>query len=110
MRKQETLLTINRVFEVLGNPLKFKIFLKILEEGCDCDIKEQTGLTGNCVSGLMKELNLPQSTVSMYLKDLEAAEIIVCEKNGKFLYCKPNKTMMITLKSFIDSAVKQIKS
>lgn len=100
---------INRAFELLGNPLRLKIFLRILQEGCDCDINSQSGYSGNCVTGIMKDLKLPQSTVSSYLKDLQNAGIIECSKNGKYLYCRPNKETMIALKSFIDSALSQIK-
>jgi len=109
MKREEFIQKINRAFELLGNPLHLKIFLRILSEGCDCDINSQSGYTGNCVTGIMKDLKLPQSTVSSYIKDLQDAEIIDCSKNGKYLYCRPNKDTMIALKSFVDSALSQIK-
>lgn len=109
MTKQEQLNEISRAFELLGNPLRFKIFLMILKEGCDCDIKTQTGYTGNCVSGIMKKLKLPQSTVSTYIKDLKSAQLIECEKRGKFFYCKPSRKGLLTLKTFLDSSVEMIK-
>jgi DNA-binding transcriptional ArsR family regulator len=109
MKRDEFIQKVNRAFELLGNPLRLKIFLKILSEGCDCDINSQSGYTGNCVTGIMKDLKLPQSTVSSYIKDLQDAKIIDCSKNGKYLYCRPNKETIIGLKSFIDSALSQIK-
>jgi len=109
MKRVEFIQKINRAFELLGNPLRLKIFLKILSEGCDCDINSQSGYTGNCVTGIMKDLKLPQSTVSTYIKDLQNAKIIDCSKNGKYLYCRPNKEAIVNLKSFIDSALSQIK-
>lgn len=109
MKRAHFFSKINKAFELLGNPLRMKIFLKILQEGCNCDINSQSGYTGNCVTGIMKDLKLPQSTVSSYLKDLQNAGIIECAKNGKYLYCRPNKETMIALKSFIDSALSQIK-
>jgi DNA-binding transcriptional ArsR family regulator len=109
MNRNTFIQKINRTFELLGNPLRLKIFLKILSEGCDCDINSQSGYTGNCVTGIMKDLKLPQSTVSSYIKDLQNAQIIDCSKNGKYLYCRPNKETIIDLKSFIDSALSQIK-
>jgi len=108
MKRDEFIQKINRAFELLGNPLRLKIFLKILQEGCDCDINSQSGYTGNCVTGIMKDLRLPQSTVSSYIKDLQDAKIIDCSKNGKYLYCRPNKETITNLKSFIDSALSQI--
>lgn len=109
MKRSEFFRKINRAFELLGNPLRMQIFLKVLNEGCDCNIKTQKGYTGNCVSGIVKELRIPQSTASTYLKDLEEGELIECEKNGKFVYCRPNKKMLTALKSFIDGSISQIR-
>ncbi len=109
MNREETIKQINRAFELLGNPLRLKIFLKILSEGCDCDINNQEGYTGNCVSGIVKDLKLPQSTASTYIKDLSDAKLIECKKNGKFLYCRPNKKTLTNIKSFIDSCISQLR-
>jgi predicted transcriptional regulator len=109
MKREEFLQQTIRYFELLGNLLRFKIFLKILSEGCDCDIDTQSGYKGNCVSGIMKDLNIPQSTASSYIKDLQDGGIIECTKNGKYLYCRPNKKSIIALKSFIDSSLSQLK-
>ena len=109
MKRRLFIKKINKAFQILGNPLHLKIFLKILSKGCDCDIDSQSGYTGNCVTGIMKDLNLPQSTVSSYIKDLQNGGIIECTKNGKYLYCRPNKETMVALKSFVDSALAQIK-
>lgn len=101
--------TVQKSFDLLGNPLRFKIFLKIVEEGCDCDLDTQQGYTGNCVTGVMEELKLPQSTVSTYIKELEKGGLIECKKNGKYVYCKPKKEGLIALKSFIDSSLSQLR-
>lgn len=108
MSGKNTFKAIQEAFDVLGNPIRFQIFLKILKEGCDCDLDTQKGYKGNCVSAVMKDLKLPQSTVSSYLKDLENWGLIECKKNGKYVYCKPKKETLITLKSFIDSSLAQI--
>lgn len=109
MKRAELFTKINHAFEVLGNPLRFRIYLKVLEEGCDCDFDDQRGVTKNCVSSIMKNLDMPQSTVSMYLKDLVNAGLVDCEKRGRFLYCRPNREMLIAIKSFIDSSISRIK-
>ena len=108
MKRAEKLSKISRAFELLGNPLRFRIFLKVLEEGCDCNFEKQSSVASNCVSSLMKELNMPQSTVSTYLKDLADAELIECEKQGRFLYCRPNRETLVLIKSFVDSSLSQI--
>ena len=109
MKRREVLGKISKAFELLANPLRLSIFLKILSEGCDCDIDQQTGLHGNCVSSIMKELRLPQSTASSYIKDLENGGLIECKKNGRFLYCRPKRETLIMMKSFIDSSIAQLR-
>lgn len=109
MKREEYINKIIRAFELMGNPLRMKIFLKILNEGCDCDISKQEGYTGNCVTGIMKDLRMPQSTVSTYMRELEQGGLIECRKNGKFVYCRPKKDMLTNIKSFIDSSVSQLK-
>ncbi|MBI3343261.1 winged helix-turn-helix transcriptional regulator [Candidatus Gottesmanbacteria bacterium] len=105
MKKHEVYKTIQQAFDLLGNPLRFTIFLKIAEQGCDCDLDSQKGYSGNCVSGVMKDLHIPQSTASSYIKDLENWGLIECRKNGKFLYCKPKRETLIVMKSFINGVL-----
>jgi DNA-binding transcriptional ArsR family regulator len=109
MKKQEFIAKTCRAAELLGNPLRMSIFLRILEQGCDCNIEEQEGLTGNCVSGIVRDLGVPQSTVSTYIKELVQGELITCSKRGKYLYCQPNRAMLVHLRSFFESALKQIR-
>lgn len=108
MKRAERLAKLGRAFELLGNPLRFRIFLKVLEEGCDCNFEDQSGVTANCVSSLMRDLDLPQSTVSTYLKDLADGELVECVKQGRFLYCRPNRETLLQIKSFVDSALSRI--
>lgn len=110
MTRADTYKTVQEVFDILGNPLRFQIYLKILKEGCDCNLDDQIGYKGNCVSAVMEDLKIPQSTASSYLKDLENWGLIECKKNGKYVYCKPKKETLVTLKSFIDSAVKDMSA
>lgn len=110
MKRVEFFAQLSRCFDLLGNPLRLKIFMRILSQGCDCDLSEQNGETGNCVSGIMKDLKLPQSTVSAYIKDLAAGGLVECAKKGKFLYCRPSKEALIAIKSFADGALNQIKN
>lgn len=109
MKRYKVLKTVQHAFDLLGNPLRFQIFLKIAEQGCDCDLDSQKGYTGNCVTGVMRELKIPQSTASSYLKDLENWGLIECKKNGKFVYCRPKRETLVAMKSFIDSCLLQVK-
>ena len=106
--RQKFYFRVQRAMELLGNPIRQKIFLRLIAEGCDCDIENQTGYSGNCVKGIMKELKLPQSTVSTYIKDLIDGEVIECSKNGKYVYCRPKKETLIALKSFVDGGLSRL--
>lgn len=105
MKRAQTFDLVQQACDVLGNPLRFRIFLRIVQEGCDCDLDSQKGFSGNCVSGIVKELRIPQSTASIYLDDLRRAGLIECKRNGKFVYCKPKKETLLAMKSFIDSCL-----
>lgn len=107
MNRHQTFKIVQQAFDLLGNPLRFAIFLKIAKEGCDCDLDHQKGYSGNCVSGVMRDLKIPQSTASSYLKDLENWGLIECKKNGKFLYCRAKRETFVAMKSFIDSVVER---
>ncbi len=109
MNRRQTLKTVQQAFDLLGNPLRFAIFMKIAQQGCDCDLDSQKGYTGNCVTGVMRELHIPQSTASSYIKDLTDWGLIECKKNGKFVYCRPKKDTLIAMKSFINSCLAQSK-
>lgn len=107
--KAQQIAKISRSFELLGNPLRLRIFMTIVSQGCDCDIKQQDGITGNCISGIMKELDLRQSTVSTYIKDLTAAGLVECQKRGRILYTRPSKAGLIQLKAFLDGVISQLR-
>lgn len=109
MAKQEQLAQLTRSFEVLGNPLRFQIFLTILSEGCDCDFEVEGTVEKNCVKGIMRALKLPQSTVSMYIKDLVDAGLVETRKVGRVVYSRPNRKGLIQLKSFTDGALAQLR-
>lgn len=107
MNRHQTFKIVQQAFDLLGNPLRLAIFMKIAEQGCDCDLDGQKGYTGNCVTGVMKELGIPQSTASSYINDLANWGLIECKKNGKFLYCRPKKETFVLMKSFVDSVVER---
>lgn len=108
--RQQLISQVCAISEVLANPLRMKLFLQILQEGCDCSFAESdSALESTCVKGLMVSLDMPQSTVSTYLKELERAGLIECQKVGRNLYCRPAKEGLTSLKLFTESALKQIR-
>lgn len=108
--REETTSKLEKIFEALANPLRMKLYLQILKEGCDCTFDDNTEtVDATCVKGLMVSLDMPQSTVSTYLRDLEECGLIECRKQGRNLYCRPSRGAVLDVKVFIDSALKQIR-
>ncbi len=108
--RQDTLQNLEKIFEALANPLRLKLYLQILQEGCDCTFDDdREAMEATCVKGLMAALEMPQSTVSTYLRDLEDGGLIECRRQGRHLFCRPRRDTLLDLKVFIDSAVKQIR-
>lgn len=109
MKNTKQLQDIRGAFEVLGNPLKLQIFISILSEGCECNFDDSEGIEANCVKGIMEALDLPQSTVSTYIKELSNAGLIECQKKGRIVYCRPSREGLAKVKGFIDGALAHIK-
>ena len=78
MNKEELINSVSHAFELLGNPLRMQIFLRILEQGCDCNIDEQEGTTVSQAAAL---LGLKSTSLSRMLNQLEKSGLIYRESN-----------------------------
>lgn len=108
--RQEAASRLECAFETLANPLRMRLFTQILREGCECSFgQDEAAVEMTCVKGLMEALDMPQSTVSTYLKDLELSGLIECKKVGRNLYCRPSRSVLLDMKVFVDGALKQIR-
>lgn len=70
--------TLSKVFSVLSNPIRLKIYLLILEGACEKD--------PNCATSIAEKLKLNQPTVSNHIKELMHANLVVVKKVGKHSY------------------------
>lgn len=75
-----------KCFRVLANQVRFKIFIEILEEACECNLDEQGYVWGNCVTGIADKLQLGQPTVSNHVKELLSCGLVTSQKKGKNVY------------------------
>ncbi len=106
---KEKIQKISASFEMLGNPLRMQIFLAIVQGGCDCNFNDTNFDESNCVKGIMESLEIPQSTASTYIKDLERVGLVETKKVGKFLYSRPSKKGLLELQIFLKATISQIR-
>ena len=57
---------------------------------------------GNSVSDIASRFDLSLSTVSHHLKELRNAGLIICEKRGQWVYCRPNPDVFKDIEGFLD--------
>lgn len=77
------------IYKVLSDPTRLSI-IKMLQE------------TGSvCVCKVSEQFNLTQPTLSYHMALLVSAELVCCEKIGKFKHYRCNESTITALKEFI---------
>jgi ArsR family transcriptional regulator len=89
-----------RVFKALGDENRMTIF-QLLRERCagGCELSETAA--DRTVTGIAKAFDLSLSTVSHHIKELRNAGLILCEKQGKQVYCRVNSPLLKDLERFM---------
>lgn len=85
------------MFKALAHPNRFQLFREIWSQG-----GEQRFEKGHAcfLHDLMERLNVGAPTVSHHLKVLVEADLIVTEKQGKFVLCRLNPAALTALRRF----------
>lgn len=97
----------SRIFKALSNEQRLKIFLMIYErwvkeknaavipaeEGC-CGVDRAFTKICSCMS-------LSRSTISHHFKELQAAGLITCEREGQSYKCRINEGVVDSIKNFL---------
>lgn len=97
---------LSRAFRALGNPHRLTIVRTLLVRAiacCSSDRTEDCRLDpASCNVGDLTELvDAAPSTVSHHLKELESAGVIERARDGRFLYCRVNRSMLDHLADFL---------
>ena len=95
------------IFKALSDRNRLAIFQTIRTCCCDCGAvndAEAPDDTGNSVSDIASRFDLSLSTVSHHLKELRTAGLIICEKRGQWVYCRPNPDVLKDIEEFLDEA------
>jgi ArsR family transcriptional regulator len=92
-----------RVFKALGDENRMAIF-QLLRQRCagGCEVSEDGA--NRTVTEIAKSFDLALSTVSHHLKELRNAGLIICEKQGKQVYCRVNAALLKELEAFMREA------
>ncbi len=114
------------IFKALSDRNRLAIFQTIRSCCCDCRVvndakagadnaADSTGAqpqdahgaeppsdVGNSVSAIASRFDLSLSTVSHHLKELRNAGLIICEKRGQWVYCRPNPEVLKDIEGFLD--------
>lgn len=98
---------MSKYFRVLSNPVRFKIFLDILDTACescmDCD-----DISDNCVTRISKMLRIPQPTVSNHVKALMQAGLVESKRKGKNIYLFPSKQFGTGISDFSQYVIEKL--
>lgn len=77
---------------------------QLLRQRCagGCEVSEDGA--NRTVTEIAKAFDLALSTVSHHLKELRNAGLIICEKQGKQVYCRVNAALLKELEAFMREA------
>lgn len=101
--KERKMTDLARMFKALADENRLAIFQLIRERcGSGCQLSDEQA--GSCVSEIAQHFDLALSTVSHHLKELRNAGLIHCEKQGQWVYCRPNDAMLERIEAFLQRA------
>lgn len=92
-----------QIFKALSDTNRLAIFQTIREGFECCTVLPDGSLerSGNTVSEIAAQFDLSLSTVSHHLKELRTAGLIVCERRGQRVYCRPDDGVLAKIEEFL---------
>ena len=93
------------IFKALSDKNRLAIF-QTIRSGFECCkvLPDGSMEPVNTVSEIASEFDLSLSTVSHHLKELRTAGLIVCERRGRRVYCRPDREVLQRIGEFLDAA------
>lgn len=88
-------------FKALSDPNRLAIFEAIRRCGALCG--SDGGEGSSCVSDIAERFDLALSTVSHHIKELRNSGLVVCEKEGRWVYCRVDDGTLERVASFLES-------
>ena len=95
-----------QIFKALSDTNRLAIFQTVRGSFECCAVRPDGRLerTGNTVSEIAAEFDLSLSTVSHHLKELRTAGLIICERRGQRVYCRPDDEVLAKIEEFLKPA------
>lgn len=90
-----------KMFKALAHPNRFQLFREIWEQGGESQFEDGHACF---LHDIMERLNVGAPTVSHHLKELVEADLIVTEKQGKFVVCRLNQEALSGIRQFFASS------
>lgn len=75
-----------KIFKALSNPNRLKIYSEVLKN----DKAKLDVACGCAITDAVRSLKIGSPTVSHHVKELVNAELIIAERQGRFLVCRIN--------------------
>jgi ArsR family transcriptional regulator len=88
---------LTKIFKALSNPNRLKLYYEISKK------KDAFFETGCFVYKISEKFNIGAPTISHHLKELENAELITTQRNGKQLTARINKDTFKKIKEIINT-------
>ena len=89
-----------RIFKALSDPNRLAI-LQLLRERCGPGCTLSDNKAGSTVSEIAAQFDIALSTVSHHIKELKNADLICCEKRGRWVCCSPNEDVLQQVEAFV---------
>ena len=92
------------IFNALSDVNRLKILELVYKKNLKCKlnkIKKCTGENCTCLTELEKKLKIGMPTISHHVKELVNAELILTQKNGRWLYLKINPKKFTEVVNFL---------
>lgn len=80
-----------KILQSIGNTTRIKIFKLLV----------QHNKVGVCSTGIAKELNIPQNTISFHLSNMKNADLLISHREGKSIIYNVKKDTFEKLQEFL---------
>jgi len=94
--------TLGKIFKALSDENRLKILLSVYAKECKCSADKFSCRDETCIKDLSKLLDITTPTISHHIKELVNAELIITNKEGRWVFCKINQETFLKTNDFLN--------